>query len=209
MEQPKEELIKEMNTKLAQLQELEQAESFLKNNVNEFICNKKTYRVHRPLAFEKDLINKRRMEKYIEFLNNPSYLFRKQLIMLLENKGVNITAMEQLGQTLYNEEKELLKRLAQTSMEPDITALKEQIQECRDAQKSNFIECEELQKYCIEKQLEDVVRFYVLFLVLEVKNGEVWERAYKTYEDFEKSDDDLMLGRAAQVLAVLLYNDTF
>ena len=209
MEQPKEELIKEMNTKLAQLQELEQAEILLKNNVNEFICNKKTYRVHRPLAFEKDLINKRRMEKYIEFLNNPSYLFRKQLIMLLENKGVNITAMEQLGQTLYNEEKELLKRLAQTSMEPDITTLKEQIQECRDAQKSNFIECEELQKYCIEKQLEDVVRFYVLFLVLEVKNGEVWERAYKTYEDFEKSDDDLMLGRAAQVLAVLLYNDTF
>jgi hypothetical protein len=208
MDKKREELIKETTQKLGQLSELEQAEQLLKNNFTEFEYGGKTYRVHRPNAIDKEAIAKKRMEKYVEFLQNPNYLFRKQLQMLLENKGVNITAMEQLAQTMYNEEKELLKRLANTTTEPDITTLKTQIEDVRIAQKANFIEKEELLKYCIEKQLEDVVRFYLLFLVLEVKNGETWEKLYKTYEDFEKSDEDILLGRAAGILAVLLYNDS-
>jgi hypothetical protein len=49
----------------------------------------------------------------------------------------------------------------------------------------------------------------MLYLVLEVKNGETWEKVYKTYSDYENSDDEILLGRATQILAGLVYNDSF
>jgi len=208
VKQTKEQITAEMTKKLSELQQLEETQDLLRSNINEFVFKEQTYRVHRPVAWEKDQCNKERMKKYIEFLQDPKYLFKKQLIVLLADKGVNIMAMEKDAQKLFNEEKEFLKRLAQTTMEPDLTNLKKDIEEVRTLQQENFIERENLLKYCIETQLEDFCRFYLLYLVLEVKKGDTWEKVYKSYEDFQNADDDIMLGRAAQVLAFLIYHDT-
>lgn len=204
----KEQLTELMTKKLAELKALEETQDFLRDNINEFMFKEKLYRVHRPVAWEKDQVNKERMKQYIDFLQDDKYLFRKQLIVLLLDKGVDVIAMEKDAQKMFNEEKELLKRLAQTTMEPDISTFKKQIEDIRLLQQENFIERDSLLKYCIETQLEDFCRFYLLYLVLEVKNGEEWQKVYKTYEDFQKSDDDLMLGRAAQVLAFIIYHDS-
>lgn len=209
MENNKEALMKDVNQKLAEINEMEQMESNLKDNANEFIYKDKVYRVHRPVSFEKDLINKERMKKYVEFLQDPSYMFRKQLVDLLKTKGVDIVQMEYKGQKLYAQEKELLIKLAKTSIKQEIDAHKADIEAVRYEAQQLFLEKEEFLKYCIEKQLEDFVRFYLLYTVLEVKNGEAWERVYKSYDEFEKSDDDLMLGRATQILTGLVYNEKF
>ena len=203
----KEEIAKEVNQKLTELAELEQTSAILKDNISEFVYKNDTYRVHRPVAWEKDECNKERMKKYVEFLQDPKYLFKKQLVLLLANKGVDILAMEEETKRLYTQERELLKRLAQTSMEPDISTLKNEISDVRYLQQQNFMEKEELLKYCIEKQLEDCVRFYLLFLVLEIKVGDKWEKLYKTYQEFQNANDDVLLGRAAQVLAYLVYHE--
>lgn len=209
MEKPmKEQLTEAMTKKLGELQELEETQDLLRDNVNEFRFKEKLYRVNRPVAWQKDQCTKERMKKYISFLQDPQYLFRKQLIILLADKGVDVLAMEKYAQKLFNEEKELLKRLSQTTIEPDLTNLKKDIQNLRNLQNENFMEREDLLKYCIEKQLEDFCKFYLLYLVIEVKNGENWEKKYKTYEEFQNADDDIMLGRAAQILAFLIFHDT-
>jgi hypothetical protein len=204
----KEEVTQEMTDKLQELQQLEQTQDLLNDNLNEFLIKGTLYRVHRPVAWEKDECNKEKIKKYVEFLQDDKMLFKKQLVMMLADKGVDILAMERDSVKLFNEEKELLKRLAQTTMEPDITNLKNSIKEVRSNQQDNFMEREALLKYCIEKQLEDFCRFYLLYMVLEVKTGETWEKKYKTYDEFQKADDDLILGRAAQVLAYLVYHDS-
>ena len=205
----REELAKDIANKLAELYTLEQTSEILKDNRNEFTYNEKYYRVHRPVAWEKDLCNNERMKKYVEFLKDPSYVFRKQLIILLANKGYDVNAIEDYLKRLGNQERDLLKRLAQTELEPDVSNLKKEIREIRLLQQDVFMEKEERLKYCIEKQLEDFVRCYLLYLVLEVKNGEKWERHYKSYEDFQNADEDILLGRAAQVLGYLVYNDQY
>lgn len=208
MDNDKEVIMEEVNKKLAELTEMEQMESFLKSNVNEFLYKENTYRVHKPTSVEKDLINKERMKKYVEYLKDPIYMFRKQLIDLLKSKGVDIVRMEQDSRQAYLQEKDMLRRLAKTDIATDIETLKLRINELRDQQDQLFVEKEELLKYCIEKQLEDFVRFYVLYVVLEVKNGDIWDKVYKSYEDFQNSDDNLLLGRAAQVLAAIVYNES-
>lgn len=206
--QTKEEISIEMTEKLNQLKAMDEARELVRDNINEFSYKGNLYKVHRPLSWEKDEIKVQRTVKYTEFLENPKYRFKKQLVMMLAEKGVDVMAMERDAQKLFNEEKNLLKRLAQTTTEPDITTLKKDIDDVRVLQEENFVEREGLLQYCIEKQLEDHCRFYLLYLVLEVKNGEAWEKVYKTYQDFQKADDDIMLGRAAQLLAYLIYNES-
>ena len=203
----KEEIMVDVNEKLKELNEMERTAELLKSNVNEFIVGETTYKVHKPTAREKDELNKERMKKYIEFLNDSSYLFRDQLAQLLKKKGVDIAAMEKESLRIHANEKELLKRLAKITIKQDVEALKEQIIQVRLESQELFLKKEDYLRYCIEKQLEDFVRFYVLYQVLEIKNGETWEKAYKSYEDFQKADDDLLLGRAAQVLSYMIYND--
>lgn len=206
--QTKEEITAEMTEKLNQLKAMDETRELVRDNVTEFSYKTKLYRVHRPLSWEKDEIKNQRTIKYTEFLENPKYRFKKQLVMMLAEKGVDVMAMEREAQKLFNEEKNLLKRLAQTTTEPDITTLKKDIEDVRVSQEENFIEREGLLQYCIEKQLEDHCRFYLLYLVLETKNGDTWEKVYKTYKDFQNADDDIMLGRAAQILAYLIYNES-
>lgn len=207
MDETKQAIMEDVTRKMAQLQDMEQMTDFLKSNVQEFRYKEATYRVHKPNAVEKDALAKERMKKYISFLQDDAYMFRKQLVDLLKKKGVDISKMEQDAKQLYLKEQELHRKLAKTEIEKDVEALKKTIQEFREKASDIFVQKEEYLKYCIEKQLEDFVRFYLLYLVLEVKNGEAWERVYKAYEEFEAADDDLLLGRAAQVLAVIIYHD--
>lgn len=203
----KQEIMQEVATKLAELTEMQNMEAYLKSNVNEFQYKDKTYRVHKPKAVEKDEANKERMKRYIEMLKDPMYIFRKQLIELLKAKGVDVLRMEQDARNAYVTEKDMLKRLAKSEDPKDIETFKTRIVELRDQQQQLFLEKEEHLKYCIEKQLEDFVRFYLIYLLLEVKNGDNWERVFKSYPEFEATEDDLLLGRAAQVLAVIVYNE--
>ena len=207
MEPQNEEMIRDVAKKLSELSEMERTADLLHNNNHEFLYKENTYRIHRPLAWEKDEINKERMKKYIEFLSDPAYLFKKQLIELLKKKNIDISKMDNDTQRLNNKEKELLKQLAVATIKQDVDILKQEIQDVRIEIQTIFYDKEELLKYCIEKQLEDFVRFYLLYMVLEIKKEDKWERTYKNFDEFQKSDDDLLLGRAAQVLGALVFNE--
>lgn len=206
MDEQKQQIMQEVTKKLTELNEMEQIAHFLKSNVNEFLYKEKTYRVHSPKALEKDECNHERMKRYLEMLKDPNYKFRKEWIELYKEKGIDIVRMELNSRNAYLEEQDLLLRLGKTEDVKDIETLKKRIIGLRADQSQIFMEKEDLLKYCIEKQLEDFVRFYLLYLLLEVKTVDTWTRVFKSYAEFQACDDDLLLGRAAQVLAAIVYN---
>ena len=207
MDAEQEKMMDEVAVKLREINEMDVLEQYLQDSINEFVYLDKHYRVHKPTPVEKEVANKERMKKYFEMLKDSNYMFRKALVSLYKTKNIDIDAMDFEVKNLFLSEKGLLKRLGETADPQDIELLEKEIMSIRRQQQDIFLQKEELLKYCIEQQLEDFLKFYLVYLVLEVKNGENWERVYKSYVDFMNSPDDMLQAKAAQVFAVMLYNE--
>ena len=87
----------------------------------------------------------------------------------------------------------------------DIETLEVSIEEIRHKQQEFFFEKEELLKYCIEKQLDDFVKFYLIYLLLEIKNEDKWERVYKSFNEFMEAPDDMLQAKATQIFITMVY----
>lgn len=203
----KEQLITDVAKKIKELNELDSLEQLLKDNKHEFILKDKHYRVRKPTGIEKDEANKERMKKYFDMLKDPAYMFRKQLLALYKKKNVDVEAMEKTIKDLYLQEKSFYKKLAVTEDKADIEVIEQEIEDRRRQQQELFYEKEELLKYCIEKQLDDFLKIYLVYLCLEVKQNDKFERVYKSYSEFIEADDELLQAKAAQLLAVMIYNE--
>lgn len=193
--------------RLRELNDLDMLEQYLKDNVNEFTMNDKIYRVRKPNSLEKEVANKERMKKYFTMLKDADYMFRKDLEKLYKAKNVDLTAMDREAKNLFVSEQNLLKRLGVSSDPSDIKLLEEEIETLRSQQQEIFVEKEELLKYCIEKQLDDFLKMFLIYLVLEVKDGDKWEKVYKSFDEFMTSTDELLQGKAAQVFAVMIFHE--
>jgi hypothetical protein len=193
--------------RLRELNDLDMLEQYLSNNVNEFTMNDKIYRVRKPNSLEKEVANKERMKKYFTMLKDADYMFRKDLEKLYKTKNVDLTAMDRETKNLFVSEQNLLKRLGVSSDPSDIKLLEEEIETLRSQQQEIFVEKEELLKYCIEKQLDDFLKMFLIYLVLEVKEGDKWEKVYKSFDEFMTSTDELLQGKAAQVFAVMIFHE--
>jgi hypothetical protein len=208
MDDDRQQLAQEVAIKIKELSELDYLEHMLKNNVGEFTYNEKVYRVHKPNTLEKEQANKERMIRYFSMLKDSNYMFRKDLVKLYNSRGLDIESFDRQVQGLVSKENEFLKQLNNTTIPKDIDVLEKEIEIIRVKQQELIIEKSELMKYCIEQQLEDFLKMYLIYVILEVKNGEVWDKVYKSYDEFLKSPDDILQAKAAQVFAVILYHET-
>ena len=207
MNEEQEKMMTDVAIKLRELNDIDVLEQFLKSNVNEFIFCDKHYRVQKPNPIQKEEANKERMKRYFTMLKDSAYMFRKSLVLLYKEKNIDIDAMDREVKNLYLTENGLLKKLGNTQDPMDIEVLEKEIEVIRKQQQEMFIQKEELLKYCIEHQLDDFLKFYLVYLVLEVKDGDKWSRVYKSYEEFMASPDEILQAKAAQVFAVMIYNE--
>lgn len=207
MDEDRNQIAQEVATKLKELNEMDVLEQWLQNNVNEFKFQDKLYKVHKPNSIEKEQANKERMIRYFSMLKDSNYMFRKDLVKLYNSRGLDVDNFDREIKKQALKENELLKQLNNTTDVKDIGVLEKEIETLRVKQQELALEKDELMKYCIEQQLEDFLKMYLIYMVLEVKNGEVWDKVYKSYDDFMKSPDDLLQAKAAQVFAVMLYHE--
>lgn len=203
----KEKLIQDVAIKLRELNDLDMLEQFIKDNKNEFVYNEKHYRIRKPIPLEKELANKERMKKYMDYLKDPVYMFKKQLLELYRIKGIDIDGIDAEVKNLYLNEQGLLKKLALTEDPVDIEFLEKEIAESRASQQDLMLYKDELLKYCIEQQLDDFLKFYLVYLVLEIKNDEKWSRVYKSFEEYMLSSEEILQAKASQIFAVMVYNE--
>ena len=204
MEERKE-IAKEALKALAEIEDTVRMENLVKDNKIEFKIDDKTYRVRKPEFAERQEIDAVRRKKYLAFVKDETYLFRKQWIAQYKTKGIDIEAMENKVRALDAEIKDVLLRLAKSQEPKDITLLKEQILKLRDEQFNTSIEVTDLLSHSIENQLMIFVNSYTTYLVLEKKVEDKWIRAYNDYEEFMKSEDKA-IEQAFYYINMLIYS---
>lgn len=186
------EIAKEALKALAEIEDTVRMENLVKDNKIEFVVNKENYRVRKPEFGERQEIDLARRKKYLGFVKDETYLFRKQWIEQYKTKGIDIVAMETRVRLLAGEIKDTLLRLATTQEPKDIAQLKQAVINLREEQFQISMEVTDLLSYSIEDQITVYVNSYTTYLVLEKKINDEWVRAYKSYEEFEKMNSPVI-----------------
>jgi hypothetical protein len=207
MDENRVQMAEDLVKKLRELNEIDSLEQLLKDNSNEFVYQDKHYRVRKPVPPEKEEANKERMKKYIEMLRSPDYIFRKELVALYKTKGINLDAMDQEIKDLALKERQYYIRLNDNQDPKDIEFLEKEIVTGQQRQQEIFLEKEELLKYCIEKQLDDFLKFYLVYLVLEIKDGDKWKKVYSSFKEYMESPEELLQARATQVFRLIISDE--
>lgn len=206
MEKSKQEIAKELADKMIEIDDLKNTENLIKENEVSFIIEKEVYRV-RKQTYEEQLDTETfRRKKYLEFLGDESFIFRKALIEKYKIKGIDI---EKMQQTIFEIQKEIdrLKiQAAKCGIDSEIKKIKEEVYRLKAEQISIHIEVTDLLSYSIEDQLNLVVNSYYTFLVLEKRIEDKWERVFNTYEEFNKSENFDLISKAYKYSSSLMAN---
>lgn len=194
---------------LKAMQEIEKEtrlENIIKDNKIIFKVGEKTFRLRLPTVEEQEEIDSVRRKKYIELVDDSSYLFRKQWIEKYKNKGIDISKMEgDIRDKIEQVRKNLLK-LAEAKLPKDIADLKTKIDTLRREIHDINLQKTDLMANSIEDQMMIFVNSYTVYLVLEKKEEEKWIRNYKDYEEYNKSEDWKLLNRAYYYMSYLIHN---
>lgn len=207
MDVEQEKLIMDVANKLKELNEIDALEQLIKDNKNEFMFQSNHYRVRKPNPIEKEQANKERMKKYVDMLKDPAYVFKQTLIDLYKTKGIHIDKFDLDVKNLSYQEKNLLNRLYGNEAPNEIESIEKDIYEIRQKQQDLFFQKEDLLKYCIEHKIEEFLKMYLVFQVLEINKDGKWERVYKSYEEFMTSTEELLQAKAAQIFALIADNE--
>jgi len=195
---------------LKAMQELEDSvrmEDIVKDNKIEFKSGDKTFRVRKPNLEEQQEVDDVRRKKYLELVRDDSYLFKKQWIETYKKKGIDINKMETDMKRITDEIRRTLLRLAKTTDKKGIGELKDQIIKLRDEQYLLSIEKTDLLSYSIEDQTYIHAKSYTAYLILERKEKDKWVKHFKDFEEFQKSDDQDLIGKLFYYYDVLIYSE--
>ena len=195
---------------LKAMQELEDSvrlENIVKDNKIEFKSGDKAFRVRKPNLEEQQEIDDVRRKKYLELVRDDSYLFRKQWIETYKKKGIDIGKIETDIKRIEDETRRLLLRLAKTTDKKGIGELKNQIIKSRDEQYVLSIEKTDLLSYSIEDQTFIYAKSYTAYLILERKDKDKWAKHFKDFEEFQKSEDQDLIGKLFYYYDVLIYSN--
>ena len=124
MKKDKEKIAQEVSQKMKEMNEVERIEDLLKDNKIEFELNETKYRVRKPIYREREQARKSKNVKYLELLNDDTYMLKDQLIDIYRKKGIDINKMEAKIVNLQNEIEKLQVRLATSSDQKSIDLLK-------------------------------------------------------------------------------------
>lgn len=195
---------------LVAMQELEDSvrlENIVQNNRIEFKSGDKSFRVRKPNSEEQQEIDDVRRKKYLELVRDDSYLFRKQWVETYKKKGIDIGKIETDMKRIEDETRRLLLRLAKTTDAKGIGEIKDQILKLRDELYILSIEKTDLLSYSIEDQTFIHAKSYTAYLILEVKKDDKWVKHFYDFGEFQKSEDQNLIGKLFYYYDILIYSE--
>lgn len=208
----REKFLAEVTQELKELDDLQEMESLIKDNTIEFSFDEKVFRVRKPNRSEKLQIRSIKYKKHTELLRDPGNVTEAELIqaLLQRNTPIDVAKMRQEIKTLQQKIEPLAIRLTECQIPNDRKKIVEEINGIRYEQVSVQLEMSEHLASCIEKQLLDYLREYIVFVVLEQKDGDKWVKVFESYDRFMSSCSDFedkLIYRATHFLAILLQSD--
>jgi len=203
----KHELAKEGMKAISEIEETVKLENVIKDNKIVFDVGGKSFRVRKPTLSEQQEIDTIRRKKYMELVRDNSFMFRKQWIEIYKKKGIDINKMDDDIKRIQDDLRALLLRLAKTAEPKAVKLLKDEVNKSKDKAYGLSIEKTDLLVYSIEDQLTIHVNSYTTYIVLERNEGGKWDKAFKSYEDFEKSENDDLVGKSFYYINTLMYGN--
>ncbi len=208
-------LAKEALKAMQELEDSVRLENVVKNNKVEFKSGDKSFRVRKPNLEEQQQIDDVRRKKYLELVRDDSYLFRKQWVEAYKKKGVDIGKIETDMKRIEDETRRLLLTLAKTTDAKGIGEIKDQILKLRDELYVLSIEKTDLLSYSIEDQTFIHAKSYTAYLILERKilNNttkdckDKWIKYFKDFAEFQKSEDQNLIGKLFYYYDILIYSE--
>lgn len=198
-------IAKEALKALSEIEDELKLEHILGNNSIEFHVDEQLYRVRKPITAEKDFILEQKRKKYLEFIQDPTYLFKKQWIEKYKEKGIDIRALETKIAALQSNIKDLLLRLAKETNPAEIQHLKDLILSDKNEQYNISMEITDLLYYSIEDRLLVYINAYTTYLVLEKQVADNWEKVYTSFDTFILAEDKV-ISQALLLINYLIYN---
>ena len=199
-------MAKEALKVINELEETTRMENVIKDNKIEFKVKDKIFRVRKPNLTEQQDANKFRRKRYIELVNDDSFLFRKQWIKKYKVKGIDIEKMDAEIHQKQKEMEALLLRLAKLDNVKEIEKIKKDVLKLRDEQYEISIEKTDFLAYSIEDQLLISVNSYITYLVLEYKDKEKWDKYFESYKKFQESEEKELVNKAYYYINHLIYS---
>lgn len=204
-DQEKRELATEALKALSEIEATTKVENMLQDNKLYFEVKDKKYRLRFVNAQEQDELNDVRRKKYIEMVNDDTYLFRKQWIKKYKDKGIDIEDMENKIREYHHKERNLLLRLAEIKDNDSIKKIKDEVLNIREEQQALAVEKTELLSYSIEDQLTMFTLEYTAYLCLEKEDNKEWKKAFENFQNYRDCEDSELVNKSLIYINYLLY----
>jgi len=198
MDKIKKELAKEHGDFIVKLEKEAEAESIIKDNKIKFQTGEIQYRVRLPNYLEQLEVEKFRRQKYLDFVKDSKMLFRKQWIEIYKAKNIDIEKMDrEIIEIQAKIDNFRIKSAQETKENQD--KINQEILSLIYKQAIINVEKNDLLSYCIEEQLMIETNAYQTYIVLEkFMDDKEWVKVYSNYEEFSKSDDSILIGKAVR-----------
>ena len=205
----RDQIAQEATDKLILQEDLQRLEQMLKDNEIEWDFNEVKYKVKALDYPKQQLLREAMLKRHTELLKDSKFLFRKQVIILLKAKGVDIEAMTNEQLQINEQIKDLQLKLAEfgdvpNNDDPMIVNLRGQIYQLK--QDINNISEEKIEylSYTIESELVYLNTSFSTYLALEKFQEDKWVKAFDSYELFMNAKEQIKM-QATNYFSMVIY----
>ena len=198
-------ILDEMNSKF----ELDKMSELIKDNKVDFKYKDKDYRVRLLTMKDKEELDELRRKKFTQLLKDPDVIFEKDLVTLYKAKGIDIDAIKEEISKLEAErimiELKLGEALSKNSGDAILKTYHDEIQKNNYIIQVKLIQKSDLVAYSFENTLMNYVAKLITYLSLDISENDKYNRAFKTIEDFDNCEDEILIGKATKYALTLQY----
>jgi len=186
---------------VAQAMDKDFVEDLIKNNKSEFTHKDIKYRICKMNYEQKQEVYRERVKKFTMLLRDSAYSLEKDLKKDYLARGIDIDDMTKKIQALETKKNDLLFKLGELlkkdGSEQDCEVYKKEISLIMEDQKGIATEKQILLEFTLENQVLVHMYNYMTYVSAEKLEGDKWVKAYKSFDEFAKSDDDILISKLA------------
>jgi len=206
-------MLADVNERIQELDELQEVEDMIQNNSIIWDVEGKSYRVKKPGRRERQEVKTLKNKKKTELIYEVNIVSEEELIQayLRKESPIDIPKMRDQILDLQRKIESLAIRLIESQIDSEKKKYEVEIESLQQEQTKISYDIRDLLDCSLEKQLKDFVQEYLICMCFEIKVDDVWQRYYKSYDDFMNSNDnneDRLISQATWYFSVLINRDT-
>lgn len=201
LSQEQQKSLDEVKEQVAKAMDTDFVEDLIKSNKSEFTHNDIKYRLCKMNYEQKQEVYRERVKKFTMLLKDKAYSLEKDLKKDYLERGIDIDAMTKKVQALEKQKDDLLLKLGEQlkkdAPDNDCEVYKKEIEKINEEQKNLALEKQTLLEFTLENQVLVHMYNYMTYIASEKQVGEAWVKAFKTFDEFQKTDDDILISKLA------------